>query len=111
MPEQKKQSVMSNSQQEHPKRKITPRQIAALICVVLLVGMYIGAFVVACLDLGDSGRLFAGCLVATIGLPILLWLLIWSFDLMKKRQADSRPMQDTDAGTGQKTDGTHENDC
>lgn len=72
-------------------KKITPKQIAALLCVVLLVGMYIGAFVVACLDLGDSGRLFAGCLVATIGLPILLWLLIWSFDLMKKRREDNRP--------------------
>lgn len=72
-------------------KKIAPKQVAALICVVLLVGMYIGAFVVACLDLGDSGRLFAGCLVATIGLPILLWLLIWSFDLMKKRRDDSRP--------------------
>lgn len=72
-------------------KKIAPKQVAALICVVLLVGMYIGAFVVACLDLGDSGRLFAGCLVATIGLPILLWLLIWSFDLMKKRRDNSRP--------------------
>lgn len=75
-------------------KKIAPKQIAALICVVLLVGMYIGAFVVACLDLGDSGRLFAGCLVATIGMPILLWLLLWSFDLMKKRQADSRQPQE-----------------
>lgn len=82
------------NQQKEPKRKITLKQIAALACVILLVGMYIGAFIVACLDLGDSGRLFAGCLVATIGMPILLWLLIWSFDLMKKRQADSRPPQD-----------------
>ena len=75
-------------------KKIAPKQIAALICVVLLVGMYIGAFVVACLDLGDSGRLFAGCLVATIGLPILLWLLIWSFGLMKKRRDDNRLPQE-----------------
>ncbi|MDE5719030.1 MAG: PucC family protein [Lachnospiraceae bacterium] len=73
-----------NNQPEKQKRKTTPRQIAALVCVILLVGMYIGAFVVACLDLGDSGRLFAGCLVATIGMPILLWLMIWSFGLMKK---------------------------
>lgn len=89
----------STKTQEQPKRKIAPKQVAALICVVLLVGMYIGAFVVACLDLGDSGRLFAGCLVATIGLPILLWLLIWSFDLMKKRRDNNRPLQETDAET------------
>lgn len=77
------------SRQENPKRKTTLKQIAALVCVVLLVGMYIGAFIVACLDLGDSGRLFAGCLVATIGMPILLWLLIWSIELMKKSSPDS----------------------
>lgn len=83
---------------EKQRKKIAPKQIVSLVCAVLLVGMYIGAFVVACLDLGDSGRLFAGCLVATIGMPILLWLLLWSFDLMKKRQADSRqPQDETDA--------------
>lgn len=87
----------SQNRQENPKRRITPKQIAALVCVVLLVGMYIGAFVVACLDLGDSGRLFAGCLVTTIGLPILLWLLIWSFDLLKKRREEILPPQDPDA--------------
>ena len=81
-------------QPDNPKRKTTPKQIAALVCVVLLVGMYIGAFVAACLDLGDSGRLFAGCLVATIGMPILLWLLIWSFGLMKKRRDDNRLPQE-----------------
>lgn len=85
-----------SQQKEQPEihnNKITPKRIAALVCVILLVGMYIGAFVVACLDLGDSGRLFAGCLVATIGLPILLWLLIWSFGLMQKRREENRPPQ------------------
>lgn len=100
MPRQTKQPEASKP--ENSKRKTTPKQIAALVCVVLLVGMYIGAFVVACLDLGDSGRLFAGCLVATIGMPILLWLLIWSFGLMKKRRDDNRPPQDADAETGMK---------
>ena len=51
-----------NDKEKQPNHKKTPKQIGALICVFLLVGMYIGAFIVACLDLGDSGRLFAGCL-------------------------------------------------
>lgn len=97
MSQQTKQPEAPSNRQEKSNRKMTPKRIAALACVVLLVGMYIGAFVVACLDLGDSGRLFAGCLVATIGMPILLWLLIWSFDLIKKRQADSRQeIEDTE---------------
>ena len=83
-----------NDKEKQPNHKKTPKQIGALICVFLLVGMYIGAFVAACLDLGDSGRLFAGCLVATIGMPILLWLLIWSFGLMKKRRDDNRLPQE-----------------
>lgn len=94
MSRQAKQPETQNNRQEKSNRKMTPKRIAALVCVVLLVGMYIGAFVVACLDLGDSGHLFAGCLVATIGMPILLWLMIWSFDLIKKRQTDSRQPQD-----------------
>ena len=94
MSRQTKQPETQTNRQENPKRKIAPKQIAALVCVVLLVGMYIGAFVAACLDLGDSGRLFAGCLVATIGMPILLWLLIWSFGLMKKRRDDNRLPQE-----------------
>lgn len=97
MSPQTEQSKSQNRRQETPKRKITPKQIAALICVVLLVGMYIGAFIVACLDLGDSGRLFAGCLVATMGLPILLWLLIWSFDLLKKRREEILPPENQDS--------------
>lgn len=80
---------LQSEQPQTQKKKITAKQLMALICVILLVGMYVGAFVVACLDLGDSGRLFAGCLVATIGLPILLWLLIWSYELMKKRQEEN----------------------
>ena len=96
MSPQTEQSKLQIERQETPKRKITLKQIAALVCVVLLAGMYIGSFVVACLDLGDSGRLFAGCLVATIGLPILLWLLIWSFGLLKKRREEILPPKNQD---------------
>lgn len=88
--------MTQQTEQPNPRKKIALKQIAALICVVLLVGMYIGAFLVACLEPDGSGRLFAGCLVATIGMPILLWLLLWSFELMKKRQADNRPPRETE---------------
>lgn len=57
-------------------KKMTPKQIAALVCVALLVAMYVITFIVACLDVADSGRLFAICLTATIGLPILFWIFL-----------------------------------
>ena len=49
-------------------KKKTPKQIAALICVVLLVSLYLITFLVACLGGADSGRLFAACLIATIAI-------------------------------------------
>ena len=48
-----------------------------MICVVLLVGMYVATLIVALLDFPGWDRLFQACLVATIGLPILLWIYIW----------------------------------
>lgn len=57
-------------------KKKTPKQIAALICAALLVLMYVITFITACLDVPGSGQLFAACLLATIGLPILFWIFL-----------------------------------
>lgn len=70
-------------------KKKNPKQIAALICVGILVCMYIVTLVVACLDFSDSGRLFAACLVATVGLPILLWIYIWLYGRVKDRRENA----------------------
>lgn len=55
------------------------RQIGALICVVLLVLLYVATLVFAILDFEGSDQLFAACLMATVGLPILLWIYIWVY--------------------------------
>ena len=67
-------------------KKITPKQIAALICVIILVCMYLITLIVACLDFPGSDRLFSACLLATIGLPILLWIYIGLYNKTKERQ-------------------------
>lgn len=85
---------ISHDTEKKQRKKITPKQIAALVCVVLLVCLYVGGFILVCLNPAGFGHLFAGWLGGVIGLPILLWLLIWSFRLMKKRKDDSRPPQD-----------------
>ncbi|GFI03882.1 MAG: hypothetical protein HFI44_10140 [Lachnospiraceae bacterium] len=59
------------------KRK--PKQIAAIICIILLVLLYVATLVVSLLDFPGSDELFAACLMATIGLPILLWIFIWCY--------------------------------
>lgn len=67
-------------------KKKRGRQIAALVCVVLLAAMYIATFIISLLDFPHSDRLFAACLVATIGLPILLWIYIWLFQKVQERK-------------------------
>ena len=57
-------------------KKMTPKQIAALVCVVLLVAMYVITLIVACLDVTGAGQLFAGCLASTVALPILCWIFV-----------------------------------
>ncbi len=72
--------------------KKTPKQIAALTCVVLLVLLYIATLVISLLDFPGAERLFAACLLATIGLPILLWIYIWAIG----RMTGKKTFTDTD---------------
>jgi uncharacterized RDD family membrane protein YckC len=65
------------------KRK--PKQIAAIICIILLVLLYVAALVVSLLDFPGSDKLFAVCLIATVGLPILLWIYIWLYGRLTQR--------------------------
>lgn len=66
--------------------KKTPKQIAAIICIVLLILLYVVTLIVSLLDFPQSDRLFAACLMATIGLPILLWIYIWAYGRFKGKQ-------------------------
>ena len=81
----------TNDNVQKQRKKRTPKQIAALLCVILLLSMYVVTFIVACLDLGDSGRLFAGCLLTTIALPILLWIYIWLYGVYRGRHNMASP--------------------
>lgn len=68
------------------KKKRTPRQIAALLCVILLVCMYLVTLVVACLNVPNWDRLFAACIIASVGLPILLWIYIRLYGRLKEKR-------------------------
>ena len=61
------------------------KRIAAWICILVLLSLYIATFVVALLDFPGSDALFAACLAATVGLPILLWIYIWLYGKVKER--------------------------
>ncbi len=81
--------------------KSKSKQIAAIICVILLGLLYVATLVVSLLDFPGSDKLFAACLVATVGLPILLWIYIWLYGKLtsRKTMADLFPETDSEEGT------------
>ena len=58
-------------------KKKSLKQIGAIISIILLVALSVATLLAAVFD--KSGRLFQALLVATIGLPILLWIYIWMY--------------------------------
>ncbi|MDE7223609.1 MAG: hypothetical protein K2O34_07520 [Acetatifactor sp.] len=67
------------SDKKESKKKITSKQAVALAGVILLVAMYLITLVVAIFDQDSSGRLFQACLVATVAIPLLIWVYIWMY--------------------------------
>lgn len=84
------------------KRKTTSKQIVAMIGVVLLVAMYLITLIVAIFDQDASGRLFQACLVATIAIPLLIWLYIWMYGKLTGKHTMADP--DLHLGTAEETD-------
>ncbi len=81
------------------------KQIAAWICIILLVLLYIVTFIAAIMDSSESGVLFRTCLMATIVLPILLWIYIWIYGKMK----DKHTIASLDIMQTEKTDEENKN--
>lgn len=72
------------------------QRIMAWIGIVLLVILVIVTFLCAILDFEGSERMFAACLFASIGLPILIWIYIGLYGKVanKKTMADLFPEVD-----------------
>lgn len=72
------------------KKKVKGKQIAAIGCIVILIGLYLVTLIAAIFDFEGADRLFAACIGSTIGLPILLWIYIWMYGKLtgKKTIAD-----------------------
>lgn len=73
------------------KKKKNPKQIAAIVCLVLIALSYIALIVVSLLDSSKSGELFQACLIATVFLPILCWIYIWLYGQIKQKPTIADP--------------------
>ena len=61
------------------------KRALALIGIVILVGMYLVLLFEALTGSPETYNVFIGCVAATIAVPILLWLLIWSIGVLTGR--------------------------
>ena len=92
-------------------KKRTPKQIIALVGVILLALLYVTTFVLALVDTSASGKFFMTSLVATVMLPLVLWIYTWIFGKMtgKKTIADFYP-EDESAMNRDNTDAPESDD-
>ncbi len=73
-------------------RKMTPKRIAALLVVVLLVAMYLITLIAAIYDPTAGSRLFALCLYATVAIPLMTWITIFLIDRTRGKQTIGDPV-------------------
>ena len=85
--------------------KIKPKQIAAWICIIVLLALSAVTFVIGLLDFPGSDSLFLACLAAMVFLPILLWIYIWLYGKIREKHT----MASIDLfQTGHEKDGSNE---
>ena len=68
------------------KKQGRGKQIAAIIGIIVLVSMYIMTLVFAVCRFPGADRLFMASLVATIFIPILVWIYIWFYGMMTRKK-------------------------
>ena len=64
------------------------KQILAILGIVLIVGLNILLVFAAGTASEDGMGMFGGAVVAVVMIPILLWIYLYIFKLMKKRQEE-----------------------
>lgn len=84
------------------KRSVSKR-IVALCGVVLLVLLYVVTLIAAILDTTASAGLFRMSLLATLAIPLLVWIYTWMYGKLTGRHtiADSEAPGTSEKGSGE----------
>ena len=61
------------------KKKITSKQVVAMVGVILLGLLYLITLFAALFDSSASGQLFMTSMLATMFIPIVIWVYTWVF--------------------------------
>lgn len=75
------------------------KRIIALVAIGLLGALYLTTLILAILGVSIYNGLFVTCLIGTLGIPILAWIVIWLFDRATMRHAPGDPYQNEETTT------------
>lgn len=85
-------SIESNNQTTVSQKNSTApvkskaKQVAAIICLVLLAALYLMTLVFAIFKFPGSDKLLIACIAGTIILPVLAWAFIWLYGKMTHKK-------------------------
>lgn len=71
------------------------KQILAILAIVLILGLNVFVIFAAGTASEDGMGMFGGAVVAMVMIPILLWIYLYIFKLIKKR-SDEKEMDEKD---------------
>lgn len=85
--------MSQNKDTENKKTKMTSKQVFAIVGIVVLVLLYVVTLFAAIFDSSATHALFASCLLATMAVPLLIWIYTWMYGKLTNRStfADFQP--------------------
>lgn len=78
------------------KKKVTSKQVVAIIGIILLVLLYIITLILAFVDTSASGRMFAISLFSSFAIPVLIWIYTWMYGKLTGKSTMADAPQNTD---------------
>lgn len=85
------------------------QRIAAWIGIILLVSLYIATLIFALFDFDGKGLLLRTSLIATVAVPILIWIYIWIYGMLTQKHTIASVDYDFTAGMSESNDKTEAN--
>ena len=66
------------------------KQILAIICIVILLGLYIATFILALTDSSSTMFMFKGCVACTIFVPVVayIYLCLHKYAMTRSKRRD-----------------------
>ncbi len=72
------------------------KRILAILTIIILVGLYITTLVAAITGTPNSNTLFMAALMASVILPVLLFAIFHTYDLIKSLNEKKKSSQNSD---------------